>query len=36
VSFRIDPQTGKLAPTGQVLQVPTPVCVKFLWRRGKR
>jgi 6-phosphogluconolactonase len=36
VPFRIDPKTGALAPTGQVLQVPTPVCVKFLWRRGKR
>ena len=34
VSFRIEPQTGKLEPTGQVAQVPTPVCVKFLWRRG--
>jgi 6-phosphogluconolactonase len=32
VSFRIDPQTGKLEPTGQVAEVPTPVCVKFLWR----
>jgi 6-phosphogluconolactonase len=36
VSFRIDPHAGTLAPSGQVLQVPTPVCVKFLWRRGKR
>jgi len=36
VPFRIDPQTGTLTPTGQVLQVPTPVCVKFLWGRGKR
>ena len=34
VTFRIDPQSGNLAPTGQVVQVPTPVCVKFLWRRG--
>jgi len=33
VPFRIDQQTGALAPTGQLLQVPTPVCVKFLWRR---
>ena len=30
VSFRIDPDSGKLQPTGQVTQVPTPVCVKFL------
>ena len=36
VSFRIDPRAGTLEPTGQVLQVPTPVCVKFLRRRGKR
>ena len=36
VSFRIDPRAGTLEPTGQVLQVPTPVCVKFLWRRGVR
>ena len=30
VVFRIDEKTGKLAPTGQVLDVPSPVCVKFL------
>jgi len=30
VQFRINPTTGLLAPTGQVLQVPTPVCVTFL------
>jgi 6-phosphogluconolactonase len=36
VPFRIDPTTGALAPNGQALQVPTPVCVKFLWRRGTR
>jgi len=35
VTFRIDPQTGTLEPTGQVAQVPTPVCVKFLLRRGR-
>jgi 6-phosphogluconolactonase len=35
VTFRIDPQTGTLEPTGHVAQVPTPVCVKFLQRRGK-
>ncbi len=28
VTFRIDPRTGVLEPTGQVRQVPTPVCVK--------
>ena len=36
VPFHVDQQTGTLTPTGQVLQVPTPVCVKFLWGRGKR
>jgi len=30
VIFRIDPKTGKLSPTGQVLNVAQPVCVKFL------
>jgi len=28
--FRIDPATGKLKPTGQKLEVGTPVCVKFV------
>lgn len=28
--FRIDQKTGKLEPTGQTVEVPTPVCVKFL------
>jgi len=30
VIFRIDQQTGKLTPTGKVLDVPSPVDVKFL------
>lgn len=30
VFFRIDPQTGKLHPTGQVVDVPMPVCVKMM------
>ena len=30
VIFRIDQKTGKLSPTGQKLDVPSPVCVKFL------
>jgi 6-phosphogluconolactonase len=30
VVFRIDPQTGRLSPTGHVVNVPKPVCVKFL------
>jgi 6-phosphogluconolactonase len=29
VSFYIDSQTGLLQPTGQVIDVPTPVCLKF-------
>lgn len=28
--FRIDEKTGKLTPTGQKLEVASPVCVKFL------
>ncbi|MGA1997734.1 MAG: beta-propeller fold lactonase family protein [Bryobacteraceae bacterium] len=28
--FRIDPETGRLTPTGQVLQVQSPVCVQFV------
>jgi 6-phosphogluconolactonase len=30
VVFRIDPKTGELKPTGTVVDVPSPVCVKFL------
>lgn len=30
VSFRIDPETGALTPTGHRLDVPAPVCVKFV------
>jgi 6-phosphogluconolactonase (cycloisomerase 2 family) len=30
VVFRIHPETGRLTPTGQTLNVPVPVCVKFL------
>jgi 6-phosphogluconolactonase len=29
VVFRIDQKTGRLTPTGQVLEVGSPVCVKF-------
>lgn len=29
VSFRIDPASGKLTPTGDVAQVPAPVCLAF-------
>jgi 6-phosphogluconolactonase len=28
-TFRIDPATGSLTPTGQVVQVPAPVCITF-------
>jgi 6-phosphogluconolactonase len=28
--FRIDAQTGKLTHTGQTLEVPTPVCARFV------
>ena len=30
VVFRVDEKTGKLTPTGQKLEVASPVCVKFL------
>ncbi|GAB4135119.1 MAG: lactonase family protein [Planctomycetaceae bacterium] len=30
--FRIDGQTGKLKPTGHSIDIPRPVCVKFLVR----
>ena len=30
VVFRINAETGQLSPTGDVVQVPTPVCVRFL------
>ncbi len=30
VVFKIDAKTGKLTPTGQVLDVGSPVCVKFV------
>ncbi|MGB8065192.1 MAG: lactonase family protein [Candidatus Sulfotelmatobacter sp.] len=30
VVFRIDQETGRLAPTGQKLEVGSPVCVKFM------
>jgi 6-phosphogluconolactonase len=29
VQFRIDQATGKLIPTGETLQVPSPVCITF-------
>ena len=30
VVFRIDAKSGQLTPTGQKIEVPSPVCVKFL------
>jgi 6-phosphogluconolactonase len=32
VVFRIDEKTGRLTPTGQTLEVGSPVCVKFVMR----
>ncbi len=29
VSFRLDQKTGRLNPTGGVVEVPRPVCLKF-------
>jgi 6-phosphogluconolactonase len=31
VSFRRDSKTGRLSATGQVAEVPSPVCLKFRW-----
>jgi len=28
--FHIDPRTGKLTPTGEVISVPSPVCLQFV------
>ena len=30
VVFRINPNTGRLTPTGQNVHVPSPVCLKFM------
>ncbi len=30
IAFRIDPKSGRLSPTGQQVQVGSPVCVKFV------
>src|SRR5262249_1885756 len=30
VAFRIDPQSGRLTPTGQTIEIGSPVCVKFV------
>ena len=30
VTFRIDGRTGELSPTGEVTQVPAPVCIKMI------
>lgn len=34
-TFRIDQATGKLTPTGHKIEIPMPVCVKFLELDGK-
>jgi 6-phosphogluconolactonase len=33
VEFKIDPATGKLIPTGELIHVPSPVCLTFLAER---
>jgi hypothetical protein len=33
VVFRVDPSTGKLAPTGETVHTPTPVDIEFGARR---
>jgi 6-phosphogluconolactonase (cycloisomerase 2 family) len=30
VTFAVDPDTGKIAPTGAKTAVPKPACAKFL------
>jgi 6-phosphogluconolactonase len=30
VVFHIDPATGNLKPTGQSIEVPSPVCITFV------
>ena len=30
VVFRVDQQTGELSPTGTKVQIPSPMCVRFL------
>jgi 6-phosphogluconolactonase len=30
IAFQVDPATGKLTPTGASIQVPKPVCIKFV------
>jgi len=34
MAFRIDPKNGELAPVGFPVEVPKPVCVKFLAKNG--
>ncbi|MDX1614559.1 MAG: lactonase family protein [Candidatus Promineifilaceae bacterium] len=34
VTFRLDPTRGTLSPTGHVLAIPSPVCLKFLASSG--
>src|SRR5262249_7748111 len=36
VVFKIDPATGKLTPTGKSVEVPSPVCVKFMPALGEK
>ncbi|HEV3203530.1 MAG TPA: beta-propeller fold lactonase family protein, partial [Gemmataceae bacterium] len=34
VVFRIDPKKGELEPVGSPVEVPKPVCVKFMRKKG--
>eukprot|EP00550_Attheya_septentrionalis_P012031 CAMPEP_0198306300 /NCGR_PEP_ID=MMETSP1449-20131203/58347_1 /TAXON_ID=420275 /ORGANISM="Attheya septentrionalis, Strain CCMP2084" /LENGTH=1043 /DNA_ID=CAMNT_0044008851 /DNA_START=132 /DNA_END=3260 /DNA_ORIENTATION=- len=34
ITFRIDQRKGRLFPTGQVLEVPSPTCIKFVKTGG--
>jgi 6-phosphogluconolactonase len=29
LSFRIDPESGRLTPTGEKVEIPSPVCIRF-------
>jgi 6-phosphogluconolactonase (cycloisomerase 2 family) len=30
IEFRIDPKNGRLTPTGEKIEIASPVCIKFL------
>lgn len=35
VGFRVDPATGRLTPTGQTVELPAPVCIRFADAAGE-